>query len=267
MNTHIQLKKWPATLLAIVMPGLGQVSNGELLKGCALLIFFILIPLLISWITVHFFDHSLLTGMTVAAMTAFGVYLFAIVDASRMAGRADSGNRIATYSNGFFYLAFWLVGMTCLLACDGYLKEHVIHPYKIVGRSMEPQVLRGDYVLVDKQAYTKEPVKRGDIVIHVFPDDRSKVYIRRIQGLPGETLAQANGEKTVVPHGTVLVVGDSHDGEKLQDSRDFGPVDMRDIIGQVKQIYFSLGPDGIRWERIGRMVVPDATSITDVQHH
>jgi signal peptidase I len=267
MKTPAQLKKWPATLLAIVMPGLGQVFNGELLKGCTLLIFFILIPSLIAWITVHFFDRYLLAGITLAAITALGVYLFAIVDAAKTVGRADAEKRIASYRNGFFYLAFWLVGMTCLFTSDGYLKDRIVHPYKIVGRSMEPQVLRGDYVLVDKTAYAKNSVKHGDIVIHVYPDDRSKVFIRRIQGLPGETVTQPNGEKTIIPHGMILVVGDSHDGQKLQDSRDFGPVDMRDIVGQVKQIYFSQGPDGIRWERIGRMVTPDSASVVDIGNH
>jgi signal peptidase I len=257
MKTHAQLRKWPTTLLAIVMPGLGQVSNGELLKGCSLLIFFIFIPTLLAWLTVHFPDRYLLAGMVVAAAASLAVYLFAIFEAAKTAARIDTGEREAPYRNGFFYLAFWLVGMASLLACDSYLKDHIVHPYKIAGLSMEPQILRGDYVLVNKTSYTKRPVQRGDIIIHVFPDDRSKDYIRRIQALPGDTVPQADGQKIVVPHGTVLVAGNPQDGRAIQDSRDFGPVDMRDIVGQVKQIYFSRGPEGIRWGRIGKPVRPE----------
>jgi signal peptidase I len=260
MKTHWEVKtRLPATLLAIVMPGLGQVCNGELLKGCSLLVFFIFIPTLIAWITVRLPDYLLLAGMIIAAVASLGVYLFAIFDAALTAGRTDIGERGASYRSGFFYLAFWLVGMASLLASDGYLKNHIVHPYKIVGHSMAPQVLRGDYVLVTK--YMKGPVRRGDIVIHVYPDDRTKDFIRRIQGLPGETVTQVDGKKIVVPHGTVLVEGTSHNGRELQDSRDFGPVDMRDIVGQAKQIYFSYGPDGIRWDRIGRLVIHATASI------
>ncbi len=151
-----------------------------------------------------------------------------------------------------FLLSFWLIAMVFMLAIQDYIRTNVVQEaYKIVSTSMSPRVLKGDYVLVDKTAYDKEPVARGGIIIYVFPDDRSKDFIRQVVALPGDEISSAKGE--FVAHGKVLVIGPAQSG-KVLDSDSYGLVDMRDIVGKVKQIYFSKEEHGIRWRRIRRLL-------------
>ena len=121
--------------------------------------------------------------------------------------------------------------------------------YNIVGVSMEPKVMRGDRILVDKTAYRRIPPKGGDIVVFVYPDDRSKVFVRRIAGLPGDAVKGAGGRDENVPHGQAYLLGEG--GGTIIDSRTFGFVSLRDLDGKARQIYWSSGPEGVRWNRIG----------------
>src|SRR5687767_13920341 len=69
----------------------------------------------------------------------------------------------------------------------------VIQPVRVEGQSMMPRLHDQDRIFVNKFLYPlrewlgdKEPIKRGDIVVLLYPEDPSKSYIKRVVGLPGE---------------------------------------------------------------------------------
>lgn len=263
IQQNLPRKKLCATLLAMSMPGLGQVYNGELIKAACLLLFFITAPVLISETAVFLPDSSLICTVAAAISASFAIYLFAVIDAFKTSRQKNLIYTPRAYNNGFFYLALFIVGFIGLGIAENYIRTQIVAPYKIAGDSMAPTVLKGDYVFADRKIYQNSQVHVGDIIIHVFPDDRSKVYIRQVAALPGEHLTYPDGTVITAPHGTILVRG-SGNGGAVSDSRQFGPVDMRDIVGQVRQIYFSKGPTGIRWERIGKLLrTEDVTGKTD----
>jgi signal peptidase I len=245
-------KKWLSVLLSLIMPGLGQIYCGELLRGACCMIFFIFSPLLVAWLTVMLPDTLMFPGMAVALFLALASYLYALIDCWRSAADREF-YQVRNYNSPVFYLAAWLVGMVMILTADQYLRANVVEAYKIAGASMEPSVLRGDYVLVKKPPYRNRAVKKGDIVIAVYPDDRSIALIRRIKALPGESLPGPDGATFTVPHGTVIIEGT---GKGAMDSSTFGPLDMRDIVGRVTQIYFSWDGGAVRWSRIASLVNP-----------
>ncbi len=239
--------------MSITMPGLGQAYNGDLLKGFSFFMFFAMLPLLVASLAVYLPDRHLILGVAAAFGAALAFYIGSIADAVRKAGREGATYRLKPYNRLFFYMTLWLAGVLVMGAVDGYLRQNVMQAFKIVTESMAPQVLKGDLVLADKTAYKRYPPRVGDIVIHVFPDDRSKVFIRRIEGLPGDRLMLDDGRQVEVPHGMVYVRGEIPHGGIYHDSRMFGPVDLRDVVGKVRLIYFSFDSDGIRWNRIGRI--------------
>jgi len=171
-----------------------------------------------------------------------------------------------------------------------FIRTFVVQAFKIPTGSMEPNLLVGDHLLVNKFVFsptsssierwlqpTRE-VRRGDIVVFKFPADPERDFIKRVIGLPGETVELKNrrihingrpleepyahylprpnggtlaevtaadvrdhyGPETV-PAGSLFVMGDNRDNS--QDSRYWGFLPRDNIKGQALVIYWSYDPD------------------------
>jgi signal peptidase I len=178
------------------------------------------------------------------------------------------------------------------------IRTFVVQAFKIPSGSMLPTLQIGDHILVNKFIYgprleipltqlsigqlpgLRKPAP-GDIVVFVWPKDRSKDFIKRVIAVEGQTIevrdrhVYIDGKQWDDPHATytqargrpgdgygpftvppnhVFVMGDNRD--QSYDSRFWGPVPMSDIKGKALIIYWSWdGPDRwVRWERIGRLV-------------
>lgn len=77
------------------------------------------------------------------------------------------------------------------------IRIFVAEPFLVYGSSMEPNFETGDYLIVDELTYKLEAPKRGDVVVLRPPMDESKHYIKRIIGLPGETVS-VNGSVVII---------------------------------------------------------------------
>ncbi len=178
-----------------------------------------------------------------------------------------------------------------------------VQAFKIPSGSMKPTLLVGDHLLVFKSSYgVKLPFSgkvilplgdpaRGDIVVFRFPEDTDKDFIKRIIGLPGETVEVRDKEVFIngqrlndpwahyadriilpsgvqprdnfgpvkVPEGQYFVMGDNRD--QSYDSRFWfrgkgGYVPREDIAGKAFVIYWSWEEDGfgVRWSRLGDLI-------------
>jgi signal peptidase I len=145
--------------------------------------------------------------------------------------------------------------------------------------SMSPTLLPGDFVLANRLVYHLHPPQRGDIIALRFPQADDREFMKRVIGLPGDVvleqgrhfyvngvlLAQAQtidsneqlepeGSQLprLVPAGRLYVLGDN--SEASLDSRFWGTVDERDVIGKASFICWSRGKHWweVRWNRIGR---------------
>lgn len=74
------------------------------------------------------------------------------------------------------------------------LKNYVLINAVIPSGSMENTIMTGDRIFGNRLVYTFGDPKRGDIVIFKFPDDESQLYIKRVIGLPGETVNIVDGK-------------------------------------------------------------------------
>lgn len=68
------------------------------------------------------------------------------------------------------------------------IRYFVFQPFFVVGQSMEPNFYQGDYLIVDEVSYRFNDPQRGDVVIFNYPNNPSQRFIKRIIGLPGETI-------------------------------------------------------------------------------
>jgi signal peptidase I len=175
-----------------------------------------------------------------------------------------------------------------------FIRTFVVQAFKIPSGSMKPTFQIGDHILVSKFIYgIKIPIirknlipigdpKRGDIVVFIYPEDRSKDFIKRVIGIGGDTIEIRNkkiflnglphndsnavysddfmipgsiqprdnfGPITVRP-GTIFVMGDNRD--QSYDSRFWGFVDLKDVMGKAFMIYWSWDGENktVRWNRL-----------------
>lgn len=138
------------------------------------------------------------------------------------------------------------------------IKYFLIQPFIVNGASMEPNFSSGDYLLIDELSYRFREPQRGDVVVFKSPQDPSVYFIKRIIGLPKETvevngnIIKINGKVLKEPYlsnsissewsGTYgpktlgddqyFVVGDNR--MNSFDSRYWGPLSRKAIIGLVK---------------------------------
>lgn len=167
-----------------------------------------------------------------------------------------------------------------------FIRAFVFQAYKIPSGSMEPTLLIGDHILVNKFLYgikapfinktiipISEP-KRGDIIVFIYPLDREKDFIKRVIGLPGEQIEIMNRKifingklfdgpfgvydknsrennnfgPIIIPSNGLFVMGDNRDHS--YDSRYWGFVPLESVKGKAVIIYWSWP----HWKRFGHLV-------------
>lgn len=139
------------------------------------------------------------------------------------------------------------------------IRYYLVQPFFVKGASMEPSFETGDYLLIDEISYRFNGPKRGDVIVFRYPENPSQFFIKRIIGLPGETVEIKNGavkvyngdsplgieleelyldefqetigsESVNLKDGEYYVLGDNR--FQSSDSRRWGPVPVENITGR-----------------------------------
>ncbi len=173
------------------------------------------------------------------------------------------------------------IGIALLLAF--VVRTYVVQAFKIPSESMVSTLLIGDHLLVDKLRYRYSDPQRGDIVVFQYPRNPEVDFVKRIVGLPGETL-EVKGEtvyvdgkaldepyarwdptpfslgkayrypKVAIPAGSYFMMGDNRNHS--QDSRYWGALPRELMHGKAFLIHWSWnnGGWGVRWGRLGHLL-------------
>ena len=129
---------------------------------------------------------------------------------------------------------------------------------RIESISMQPTLYAGDFVIVNKIAYWVGSPSRGDVIIfHYPPDPEREPYIKRIIGLPGDTVRVSSGKVMVnnhpliepyisanpmyegewkIPDDSLFVLGDNRNSSS--DSHQWGMVPLENVIGKAEVVYW-----------------------------
>jgi signal peptidase I len=145
-----------------------------------------------------------------------------------------------------------------------YVRENVVQAFEMMQYSMEPTLIPGDRVLVDKRIHGRSGPRRGDILVFRYPRDPTRMYIKRVVGLPGDRVEirsgrlYANGREVIepyvngvpsgdygpetVPPDAYFVLGDNRNNS--EDSRAFGSISRGALLGKVTKIYYPFDRSG-----------------------
>ena len=187
---------------------------------------------------------------------------------------------------------FWAVLLALII------RTFIVQTFLIPSGSMEPTLAIGDRLMVNKFLYglqipfsdwrilkLRDPI-RGDVVVFRYPEDRSKDFIKRVIGVPGDEISirdkqlfingsryrnghEVNREAQVfpreinprdnfgpvrVPAGSYFMMGDNRDHS--YDSRFWGFVKQGDLVGKAMVKYWSWDQDAwrVRWRSIGQLI-------------
>jgi signal peptidase I len=138
------------------------------------------------------------------------------------------------------------------------IRYFLFQPFFVRGESMDPNFANGDYLIVDEITYHFKNPERGEVIVFNAPYDLTQRLIKRVIGLPGETIEVKNGKiviydnsgskvldeskylfgvetggdvKITLKEDEFFVLGDNRPFS--YDSRRFGPVKKENIIGRV----------------------------------
>jgi len=109
----------------------------------------------------------------------------------------DERPREGLFSKATIFLWETIKVIVVSLAIIVPIRYYLIQPFFVKGQSMEENFLDKDYILVDKLSYRLEPPRRGDVIVFRFPQDPKEYFIKRIVGLPGETVEIRNNRVIV----------------------------------------------------------------------
>lgn len=105
---------------------------------------------------------------------------------------------------------FWESAKVIILAflIVAPIRMFVFQPFLVSGASMEPNLHSGDYLIVDELSYRFREPSRGEVVVFQFPLSPSQRYIKRIIGLPGETVEVKDGKVIVYDANKAVVLNE-----------------------------------------------------------
>lgn len=169
----------------------------------------------------------------------------------------DQDSKIQSPQTNFWKELFKLILLAVIVVIP--FRYFIAQPFVVDGLSMYPTFDNGEYLIIDELSYHFHTPERGSVLVFKYPKDTSKYFIKRVIGLPGETISIKDGVVSIInndnPGGLVLdepyvstelekkenysytlsqdeyfVMGDN----RLQssDSRVWGPVPSVDIIGR-----------------------------------
>jgi len=141
----------------------------------------------------------------------------------------------------------------------GLIRYYLFKPFYVKGASMEPNFYEKEYLIIDELSYRFRPPVRGEVIVFKYPENPKEYFLKRVIGLPGETIKISSGQVSIInndhPEGVLVdesylpggiqtigertikisdsqyfVLGDNRPNS--YDSRRFGPIERSAIVGR-----------------------------------
>ncbi len=182
-----------ALLLAIV-PGLGQMYNGQVKKSIVLVVINFIVLLLFSCTQVF----MSLSGITILIIYSIGFFFYRTIDAFIIAKR-NKLYELKQYNKWYFYILFTAAIFACSFTIE-QVSGGGMRSFSIPSGAMEPTVMVGDRILAQLGYYTNNNLQRNDVVVFHYPAELDKTiaekthYVSRCVAIAGDSIAIINSK-------------------------------------------------------------------------
>lgn len=264
-----------ALMLAFLLPGLGQIYAGRVKRG---VLFLLIYAIVLIGVFSYFVNPGTRISFLILGLIPVGIgfSLYILVDAYQCAKQYNQVNNLArkiSAGKRFFFIAgmlfFYMFNVSPIFI--NYIRSNVVQAFRLPTATMKPAIMQGDRILVDKAIYKTSEPQRGDIVVFIYPEDIKKIFVKRLIGLPGETVEIKDGRVLIngialndpsiaslyyynrgdyakkgqsirIPVASYFVLGDN--SAESMDSRYWGFVPRNYIQGKAFKIYYPFDRSG-----------------------
>jgi len=195
-DRKIKLKKRKplfALALSLFLTGLGHLYSGKPRKGFIIFLIYSVIPFLFFQLSVLGSGQMLIFFLLLSILTSLGIYIWAALDGWKDAKRIGENYILKFYNKLYIYIL--LIILLSVYPLGGIVDLSKVcffaKPYRMSTGSMIPTVLPGDLIMTDMRidhSAENHGLKRGELVVFKYPQNKEKHLIKRIIGLPGDKI-------------------------------------------------------------------------------
>lgn len=178
-----------SALLLSIIPGLGQIYNGQLLKGILFLIIELLIPVIAGLAGIL----NNLSGFAILFVFSVLFILYRMADGFIQAKKLTN-YELKPYNKWYVYLLF-VVALFSIRTILDFPTSTGIQTFQIPSSSMNPTLQSGDRIVASLKYYDSNPIQQGDIV--VFNSPQGGIWNFRVIGLPNDSIEIRDGKTYV----------------------------------------------------------------------
>lgn len=198
MTVVARRKPITALLMSLVLPGFGQLHNGDINKAAwTFLAFAVATGPAMAVVALHLPSAWTVPALAIDLAAALSIWGWGMSDAWRTARRKPGHVCEQWQSSGVYALVLITSNLVVLPGIIEFVRAHEVQSFSIASSSMEPSLLRHDVVFADKRYNCpgcESAVSRGDIAIFTYPNNRTLIYVKRIIALPGDQVDIHDGE-------------------------------------------------------------------------
>ena len=205
-------------------------------------------------------------GWIVGLLLLMCAYIGCIIDAVFLVWRSTDFTR-RWCQRWWFYVGAWILMVGLNIQAAHLFRSFVAEAFVIPTRGMTDVIFAGDRLVVDKLAYWRRPIRRGDVVVAMIANWNGNTVTSRVVGLPGDVILMIdehvyiNGVRldepyanflpmeevdsqlraypeTTIPAGEVFLMGDNR--RRSYDSRFYGSQPVKNVLGKVSIVYWSM---------------------------
>lgn len=154
----------------------------------------------------------------------------------------------------------WVISILIAVVLAFFIRYFIVELYMVEGPSMQPTLVNGERLVVNKFIYRFKVPERGEVLVFRYPQDPSRDFIKRVIGVAGDTIEIKDGrvfrngqllnepyilEKTkgsyplaTIPEGTVFVMGDNRNNSEDSRFSDVGFVPLELIKGKAVMVFW-----------------------------